>query len=356
MPIYLLETAVASPRFNLLRLTVELRQHFATSRHGEIISELENSYGALLFKKIFERIIRSVFFIEPVNREITSTKFAVRWSNSDRFFDFRAGDPRFCSLEDCLTILDEILNALYQERNDEVKKDLIEKCIRSGLVSHEINLDYTSELGGFIHRPGNVQWQWGEEVRQTIGLRSYLRSIPGEEGAIFKSAIESKVSVKTYLTDRAQTGVHQTNREKRWEAHPRSVQFASRRTCWGIEHELLSQLCYFEEFPATVREIALERNLLEPRNDVSRCPVTLEPLKFSEFSQEILNPRHGRSKFQVGHMNPLKTVGRENPEAGHTRRNISWVSSDGNRIQGHLSLQETQDLIAKIAENYRAAR
>ncbi len=87
-------------------------------------------------------------------------------------------------------------------------------------------------------------------------------------------------------------------------------------------------------------------------HEVFRCPVTQEPLSFAEFESEVKEPEHGKSNFQIGHMNPLKAASRD-PHSGHTAQNISWVSSDGNRIQGHLSIVETRALIRRIYENYK---
>lgn len=42
--------------------------------------------------------------------------------------------------------------------------------------------------------------------------------------------------------------------------------------------------------------------------------------------------------------------------AGHTANNISWISSEGNRIQGELSVDETRELIFRIIANYKAAK
>jgi hypothetical protein len=54
----------------------------------------------------------------------------------------------------------------------------------------------------------------------------------------------------------------------------------------------------------------------------------------------------------VGHLNPLKAG------AGvafrHHKKNTSWITADGNRIQGHLTLKETRKLLLRISANYEA--
>ncbi len=100
--------------------------------------------------------------------------------------------------------------------------------------------------------------------------------------------ISKKIKIKAYQTDRAQTGKHQTNREKRWESHPDNFQFAFRRDCNDVEAALI---------------------------------------------------------LQVGHLNPLKATG------GHNATNIGWISDDGNRIQGSLSIDEVKALLRRIYRN-----
>src|SRR5205823_613861 len=98
---------------------------------------------------------------------------------------------------------------------------------------------------------------------RTLKLRRFLRgpdTSPDPE--FFKDVIGDKIKVKTYLTDRALTGPFKTNREKRWETHPHSVQFATRRTAMEIEHVLVRQLCAFEAFPPEAREILQREGIL----------------------------------------------------------------------------------------------
>jgi len=161
----------------------------------------------------------------------------------------------------------------------------------------------------------------------------------------------NKIQVKTYLTDRVLTGGYKTNREKRWETHPASVHFALRRDCFDTEYRLIQQLCHFNGFPPRIKDELRNRNLIETSAEPFRCPITLEPLSFEKFEEEILNPVAGKSSFQVGHLNPLKAVN-DDAHSGHTAENISWVSANGNRIQGSLSLGETRAMIERIATNY----
>jgi len=159
--------------------------------------------------------------------------------------------------------------------------------------------------------------------------------------------------VKSYLTDRALTGDFKTNREKRWESHPKSPQFAVRRDCLMVELTLLDQLVGFRGFPDALIEVLVAQGVLPKRPPLSRCPVTLDPMDFDLLAESVENPKHGKSAYQVGHLNPLKAG--DSPEFRHAATNISWISEDGNRIQGHLPLQATRDLIRRIAANYESA-
>lgn len=170
--------------------------------------------------------------------------------------------------------------------------------------------------------------------------------------AFFRKVLEDKVRVKTYLTDRALTGEHKTNREKRWEAHPHSVQFAERRQCMAIEHVLMTQLCAFEAFPADFRRTLQDGNILPASVRIFRCPITLDRMSFAAFREEVMNPVHGKSGFQIGHLNPLKLDAQSEGASGHTADNISWVSADGNRIQGSMDLRDVRVLLRRIAANY----
>jgi hypothetical protein len=215
-------------------------------------------------------------------------------------------------------------------------------------------IDYRDRsLGAPIHRRDNIVWIWDELPARVVKLRAFLLGKTAEVTARAFVEAYNKIKVKTYLTDRALTGEHKSNREKRWETHPQSYQFALRRDCLEIELALINQMCHFAGFPADLRT-ALERaDLLIPLPEPFRCPITMEPMSYAEFERELLNPKMGRAAFQVGHLNPLKAIN-EDPRQGHTAQNISWISSDGNRIQGHLGLDETRELIKRISRNYEA--
>jgi hypothetical protein len=117
-----------------------------------------------------------------------------------------------------------------------------------------------------------------------------------------------------------------------------------------VELALIDQLIRFKSFPEGVIKYLANEGLLLNESRVARCPVTLDPLDFELLAHEVSQPTHGRSAFQVGHLNPLKAGSSD--EFRHQPANISWLSEDGNRIQGHLTLKQTRQLLLRISQNY----
>jgi hypothetical protein len=116
---------------------------------------------------------------------------------------------------------------------------------------------------------------------------------------------------------------------------------------------LLLQICSFDGFPRGVRDELAARGLHGFEEEAYRDPITLEPLVYADFRAALENPVWGRNAFQVGHLNPLKAGSGPGTASGHTADNIGWITEDGNRIQGHLSLEAVRSLLRRIAENYR---
>lgn len=298
-------------------------------------------------------ILRHVFLIELVKvPAIETTKFRVRW------FQQLDGDPRRCEFPECLSIARDLLATLSNGWLDnEENNELLQLCFNHSILPYEVPLDYKERPVGDaatrIHRSGNLAWISTPTVLRTLKLRKYLTDhSTSPDAEFFKRVLEDKIKVKTYLTDRVLTGEHKTNREKRWEVHPKSVHFANRRTCLAIEYTLIQQLCAFEGFPDRSRSMLQEKGVLPQDLPVFRCPITLDLMSFSAFREKLMNPTHGKSDFQVGHLNPLKLDDPTATASGHSPENISWVSADGNRIQGSLGLAEVRMLLRRVASNY----
>jgi hypothetical protein len=303
---------------------------------------------------VFKAILRHSFLIELVVLPgATTTRMTTRWTTE------LTGDPRRCPANECAEIAADLVRTLPAWLKVQENCDALSAMLRFSVLPYEVPLDYlvrpVINSGARIHTLGNIAWTSDPATRTTVELRRLLMNPANPDSALFKAIIDSKVKVKTYLTDRALTGSYKTNREKRWETHPDSVQFARRTTCLEIERLLLTQLARFSLFPAALKARMEAEGIVTPGAPVSVCPVTLEPMEFARFAGEILNPTHGKSLFQVGHLNPLKLDQSAVGAAGHTADNISWISADGNRIQGSGSLDTTRALLARISLNYKSA-
>jgi len=302
------------------------------------------------YRKLSFSILRNAFLIELVKvPKIETTKFRVRW------FDQLNGDPRYCTFEECLNIAVELLTTLPTWLETPSHAECFTLSFSNSIVPYEAPLDYVMRFTkqGRLHQQGNITWLYDELVLRTLKLRKYLTDrTTSPDLQFFKSVLSDKIKVKTYLTDRVLTGEHKTNREKRWETHPNSVHFAERRVCLAIEYALVTQICAFEGFPQASLHQLQNANILPPNLPIALCPITGDALSYETFRRELLNPTHGKSDFQVGHLNPLK-LGADSTAAGHTADNISWFSADGNRIQGSLSLDDVRVLIQHISQNYK---
>ena len=305
------------------------------------------------YRKLTFSILRNAFLIELVKvPKIETTKFRVRWFNQLK------GDPRFCSFDECLGIALELLITLPSWIDNPAHAECLDLSFSNGIIPYEAPLDYSIRhtQQGRLHQQGNLVWFYDELALRTLKLRKYLTdSATSPDLSFFRIGLSDKIKVKTYLTDRVLTGNHKTNREKRWETHPDSVHFAERRICMAIEYALVTQICAFEGFPEASLRHLQQANVLPQNLSTALCPITGDAISYEAFRGELLNPTHGKSDFQVGHLNPLK-LSAHGDTFGHSANNISWISADGNRIQGSLSLLDVRKLIHRISQNYNRHR
>jgi len=351
----IVERLIALDRFSMNGFYDHVWEIFSANEIlADGISILKTSFSEKKYKQLACGILRHAFLIELVKVPgIETTKFRTRW------YSQLSGDPRECSFEECLEIAQNLILTLGNSwLNESDNAEALALFLEYGILPYELPIDYLERPAAHdaiarIHKIGNVEWIINESVVRTLKLRQYLTNPQTSPDAeFFKKVINDKIKIKTYLTDRVLTGLHKTNREKRWEAHPRSVHFSLRRVCIAIEYELITQLCAFEGFPENFREMLQQQEILPQTMEISRCPITLEPLSFQDFREELINPTHGKSNFQVGHLNPLKLDDPNSITAGHTPENIAWISANGNRIQGSMSLEEVRNLLKRITHNY----
>jgi len=311
------------------------------------LTELAADLGGRIGQHAINGVIRMAFLIEPaVLPAATTTRFKTRWGLTGE-------DPRWAPHEECLAIGRVVIEHLREIAGEQQGRLILEGLANRSMVAYELPIGY-AERRQPIHRADNIVVYSQDLLRHVAGFRLLLLDPANPLREVFKEAYKRKIAVKTYLTDRALTGLHKTNREKRWEAHPDSVQFALRNTCLEIELVLVNQMCHFEGFPGDLHALLAGENLLLPTETPSRCPVTLLPLAFQEFADEVLSPEQGRSAFQVGHLDPLKVEGNVWTN-GHRPDNIGWISASGNRIQGSLSAEETRQMLKRIWRAYAEA-
>jgi len=359
----ILEKSVTSNRFSGNDLTSSVINYFNDNNllSNELLI-LSNNFSKKSFKYTLAGLIRNCFLIELVNDDISTTIMEVRWiekeSKGKKQEPFNNNDPRFSTFDDCMDLFINLINTLIdriQSEYEKETKDILELYNQYHLIPYELPIDYkTDNLSGISnsHNKNNIDWFWDNTFERVIQLREFLLNPEHNKMSnTFKLVLNKKIKVKTYLTDRVQTGLHKTDREKRWEVHPNSVHFATRKDSMKIEYTLINQMCHFENFPKEVFDLLVSNSLINDTGNIFRCPITLDPLSFPELKLEIENRTHGMSDFQVGHLNPLKSS-ISSSISGHISNNISWISSDGNRIQGHLSLDETRALLKRIQENY----
>ncbi len=313
---------------------------------AENIRAAQQLLPAKLFKISIGNLIRFSFLIELTNLTVGSTKMKTRWlpglilMPQDNSFEpirgsFEPGnDPRAMDFEECFSIFIHCIQALLSKSaSDTSLIGKLEKLVSSTSFPYEFVFDYIKTDLTSLHLSSNIAWVFNEDIEWLLSARPII-------WPCLPKQLRDKIQTKTYKTDRALTGKDKTNRAKRWEVLAGDFQHASLTQCWSVERKLMADLIGFEDFPQDVRE-SLKENAIINGSSISRCHVTLESLQFSV----LLNPSiHGRADYQVGHLHPLKKGGK------HEGSNVCWQSSDGNRIQGDLMIEETIDLLDEIMQ------
>tara|TARA_B100001142_G_C14303155_1_gene643661 strand:+ start:296 stop:1393 length:1098 start_codon:yes stop_codon:yes gene_type:complete len=345
----------SSGSFNVNKVFKKIIESLTDDDSLSIIKQkLENKLGPKCTKNIVCGMIRSSFLIQLVKQpDAGSSPMAERWTVR---FVLGKSDPRFSKPQTCTLVFEKLLNQLDESLHIEEFEEYLKLFCSSNnsQVSFELPIDYLDPTLEKLHVPENIYWFGGQDFTRLLKLRAALKQLESVNQRFIIECLK-KMQLKTYKTDRVKTAdvgaQHYTNREYRWETHPNSVHFALRRQCMLIELELIEQLTRFDGFPQEARDSLLKEGLIIENNEgVHRCPITLETIVFEEFRDSVLNPIHGRSPYQVGHLSPLKFG--DDDEPGHVSGNIAWITEDGNRIQGGLSMDETRELLLKIFSNY----
>lgn len=337
----ILESAVAQNNFKLTPECINM-ENFINDDITNALYQLKNKLDSKMYKQFKSAIVRSSFFIELTNptAETDSTKYQVRWVDILN----TQNDVRYATYEQCVKIFKKIITKIAAM--DSLELDILKNYCLNSIFSFELPIDYIDRHANPFHCDTNIDVFTTQSIERCTAVRKLIKDKSlNSKSKIFRKIISDKIKVKAYQTDRAQTGTHQTNREKRWESHPDNYQFAFRRDCNDVESSLILQVCMFDGCDESLVNVLKENNLLPPTFNKYTCPITGDIIEYSKFENEILNPTHGKSSFQVGHLNPLKSTG------GHNANNIGWISDDGNRIQGSLSMDEVNELLIRIYIN-----
>lgn len=328
-------------RFSLPRLHSSLE---AIPEWAEMVKPLEKlGFPEKPLLQVQRGLIRWAFLAQVVEEPaINTTRYRTRWGQR------LTGDPRSASEEQSTYFLEASIALLCSNLRTIESKEALFNLLENTQVPAELPLDYTNRISKNIHNPENIQFIDLGLLYTTAKLRKHLLRIQTSETRAMK-LLYDKVQVKSYLTDRVLTGTYKTNREYRWEVSPNSVHFAFKRDCMEIESKLVLSVVQMSGFNESVKSALYSEIGPENTGSVTVCPITYEPLRYTDLKQELVQPDHGRSSFQVGHLDPLKSDG------SHLAGNIAWVSNDGNRIQGNKSLQETRNMVIRIYKSYENA-
>jgi len=300
------------------------------------IQELESELESLLeskslYKRLKERVERFSKKLAPLNKSTGNTQTINRW-------ELDTDNPHYATEEECNLIYELLMQdarAILEAKpprkllnpfnlNYTLKKELFIKALSatSRLGSSELPIYYEIlQVEGGKHLHTNVFWLIPDENLYN------LRDLVAEKKLLVKTQL------KSYLTDRRQTGKYQTNREIRWETHPESPQFSSKLDATEVEMKLLAQILTFQNYPNTIDSALLSKILGEyDSSAIFKCPISGFSIDYKDFYKDCISPTHGRSVFQVGHLIPLANGG------VHSKENTSWITEIGNRVQGEDSI------------------
>ena len=334
---------------NMVSALIDSTARYPTDEVSQLVGTLGSQLAAKEFRYAISASIRFAFLIELTNLKITSTKMKTRWlpgsitkTRPGSFTNYRGqfapgADQRAAEYDACYDVFKNVLTHLIAAPAHAAVVQSLSGS-KNGGVAYEFVFTYADPAKDPVHAGSNVRLADLQDLKWLISARTTFRSLLPQNS-------RDKIRTKTYLTDRAQTGTDQTNRAKRWEILSTDFQHATLEQCWSVERKLLTDLAKFEGFPEATRVQLVEADLCAATEQIARCPITLHPLNYAEF---VASSGHGESRFQVGHLKPLKIGGR------HDGANVSWISEDGNRIQGDLELHQVRELITGIAERISA--
>lgn len=335
--------------------------HWLVEQANELAAPISDDLNALkdnmsrrCFKYTMECLGRFAFCIELTNLSITSTKMKTRWvpgliikilpgTFENYEGNFLPGeDERSSSFNECFLILCRCISLLSSSnQHHDLMNEFCNGAKRG--TPYEAIFTYCDINLNPLHTVDNIRLVNVEDANWLVNARPIIRPTLRIDADGNQTKCINKIATKCYKTDRSQTGEMQTNRAKRWECLAIDFQHASIEECWSVERKLLIDLAHFEGFPDRFRQELINSELFGDQGP-TLCPITLKPMVFADL---LGGGVHGESKFQVGHMTPLKSGGR------HQGENIEWISNDGNRIQGSLNIQDTRQMLSDIFDRMK---
>lgn len=345
----------ATPSYSVSKIRDWIIERLPITDDVPSASELNRLYeltSPKLRKVIIGCCIRFSFLIELTNLSLGSTKMKTRWMSGHILMPqegsyepvqglFEPGnDPRAASYDNCLAIFKRSLQLTCDsiQANGGVI-DAITTLDKYNSVPYEFPIDYLDTSPNPVHREENIHWILNDDLLWLLKARGILN------GHINKQEM-NKIQTKTYKTDRSLRGKDKTNRARRWEVLSGDFQHASLTECWSVERKILEGLVCFLSFPENLKQAFIDQGLILANAPVTKCPITLLPLDYQHLTNAAT---HGISEYHIGHLYPLKRGGKHNGD------NIAWQSSDGNRIQGNMTLEETRQLLKDIANRMAQA-
>lgn len=351
--------------FSIARLRDALLEHAPFAGSSPTERALKRAFSTLdgpTFRLLVPALLRFSFLIELTNLTVGSTKMKTRWLPGKILMpqhgtfepvrgSFEPGnDPRAASFAECCAILSRAADLVCDAVSaDDSFPVLITELNAVRRVPYEFPFGYVNDAQQAVHAADNVRLIVTPDLHWLLKARRALKNAPAAHRDVLRAIEKKKLEVKVFKTDRALTGKDKTNRAKRWEVLYGDFQHATLQDCWSAERKLTADLAGFAGFPEEIKGSFQAAKLVDEERETTCCPVTLEPLNFRQLSVAMLDPKHGISDYQVGHLHPLKRGGK------HDGANVCWQSANGNRIQGDLSIEETEALLQAIAAR-RASR
>ena len=306
----------------------------------DICLNLSGFLNSKYVKKTLQGLIRFAFLCQPVNDEITTTTINLRWIMAE-------DDSRYSSFDNCIQVFNHTLGCINNFLNNVSSENLeyYSLYLDNPSCPYDIPFDYVSIEVEKIHRVENIIFYSPSDFIKILKARIAYKKILND---IIPKKILGKIDVCSYKTERSQTGDFKTNREYRWETVRCSPQGASKKFCWEIEVKLMNQICEMKNFPDNVK---LPDNINEIERNTTLCPVMLEKLDYNDLLEDGNNTTHGESTMQLGHLEP-----KSNSLGAHNKNNISWISKEGNRIQGNNSIDEIHEKIISLSKRITEQR